>query len=211
MSSCLFLMLSRLGGRILLSQISTSCSDMPERGPHPGPNKSLSNIRNGLSRGDICWQSKKFYWEKALGREQQGGKARRIALSHGFAQSRFIWVMKQEFSELSLANHSDLDLPCKKVQPRWMPEAFCIWLDSYISFWPFQCWWGLWFQGFSLDLQPNTSYKWLWCLMRVVVSLQCLPNSRNLGSCQSTFPWWTLGTGQIAVNGWVNVLGSLIT
>ena len=39
-----------------------------ERGPLPGPKTGLSsNTRKWIVQGDTCWQSKRFYWERAPG------------------------------------------------------------------------------------------------------------------------------------------------
>ena len=41
---------------------------LQERGPLPGPETGLlSNTRKWMVRGDTCWQSKRFYWERAPG------------------------------------------------------------------------------------------------------------------------------------------------
>ena len=41
---------------------------LQEGGPLPGPKAGLlSNTRKWIVRGDTCWQSKRFYWERAPG------------------------------------------------------------------------------------------------------------------------------------------------
>ena len=41
---------------------------LQEGGPLPGPETGLlSNTRKWIVRGDTCWQSKRFYWERAPG------------------------------------------------------------------------------------------------------------------------------------------------
>ena len=41
---------------------------LQERGPLPGPETGLfSNTRKWIVWGDTCWQSKRFYWERAPG------------------------------------------------------------------------------------------------------------------------------------------------
>ena len=89
-------------------------------------------------RRHMCWQSKRFYWERAPGRRAAGNPGEQLchmACSFGF-------MMMGLVSGLSLANHSDsrvLPGGAHLVQPRWMPERRILgggWTCG-VSFWPF--------------------------------------------------------------------------
>ena len=57
-------------------------------------------------RRHMCWQSKRFYWERAPGESSRVREPRRTALPHGLPHGLGITVMGL-VSWLSLANHSD--------------------------------------------------------------------------------------------------------
>ena len=64
---------------------------LQEGGPLPGPKTGLSsNTRKWIVRGDTCWQSKRFYWERAPGWRAVGKGTRRTALPRGL-QSWVLW------------------------------------------------------------------------------------------------------------------------
>ena len=57
-------------------------------------------------RRHMCWQSKRFYWERAPGESSRVREPRRTALPHGLPHGLGFTVMGL-VSWLSLANHSD--------------------------------------------------------------------------------------------------------
>ena len=89
--------------------------------PPPGPEVGLlSNIRKRIVRGDTCWQSKRFYWERAPG-WRAVGKGTQENCSAAWLTVLGFMVMGL-VSRWSLANHSNSVFPggVRIAQPRWM-------------------------------------------------------------------------------------------
>ena len=83
----------------------------------------LSNTRKWIVQGDSCWQSKRFYWERApgwrtVGWGNPGEQLCHMACGLGFyGDGISFWVV---FSQLFwLKVHPG---GAHLVQPRWMPE-----------------------------------------------------------------------------------------
>ena len=56
------------GGQTIGTSASASVLLLQEGGPLPGLETGLlSNTRKWIVQGDTCWQSKRFYWERAPG------------------------------------------------------------------------------------------------------------------------------------------------
>ena len=97
---------------------------LQEGGSLPGPETGLlSNTQKWIVRGDTCWQSKRFYWERApgwraVGSGNPGELLCHVAHSLGFyGDGISFWVVfSQSFWLRVLPGGACL------VQSRWMPE-----------------------------------------------------------------------------------------
>ena len=79
---------------------------LQEGGPLPGPETGLlSNTRKWIVWGDTCWQSKRFYWERAPG-WRAVGKGTQENCSAAWLTVFGFMVMGLVF-RWSLANHSN--------------------------------------------------------------------------------------------------------
>ena len=76
---------------------------VPLPGPQTGP---LSNTWKWIVQGDnLCWQSKRFYWERAPKQKAEGGGNPGEQLCHMACSPEF--MVMGLVSGLSLASHSD--------------------------------------------------------------------------------------------------------
>ena len=141
-------------------------------------------------RRHMCWQSKRFYWERAPGESSRVREPRRTALPHGLPHGLGITVMGL-VSWLSLANHSDSE-SCLVVHTLFshdgcQREGFWEVVGHVVS--PFDLSRTLLVGGgllvpCSLPGPPviNSSCKWwLWCLARVGGFSQCASPHRWRG------------------------------
>ena len=79
---------------------------LQEGGPLPGPETGLlSNTRKWIVRGDTCWQSKRFYWERAPGWRAVGKGTQENCSAAWLAVLGF--MVMGLVSGWSLANHSN--------------------------------------------------------------------------------------------------------
>ena len=79
---------------------------LQEGGPLPGPKTGLlSNTWKWIVRGDTCWQSKRFYWERAPGWREVGKGTQENCSAAWLAVLSF--MVMALVSEWSLANHSN--------------------------------------------------------------------------------------------------------
>ena len=143
----------------------------------------------------MCWQSKRFYWERAPGR-RAGGQGNpgellcHMACSLGFYGDGIVFrvVFGQSFWLRVLPDGASL------VQPRWMPERRILGggRTGGVSFWPFlnasgwrrlisslfltrtSChktthangYYGAWLGwAVSISVLPLTPSFWTWCLV----------------------------------------------
>ena len=82
---------------------------LQEGGPLPGPETGLlSNTRKWIVRGDTCWQSKRFYWERAPGWRAVGKGTQENCSVTWLTVSGFMVIGL--VSGWSLANHSNSEL-----------------------------------------------------------------------------------------------------
>ena len=116
---------------------------LQEGGPLPGPETALVyHSEMNCPRRPTCWQSKRFYWERAPG-WRAVGKGARTALSHGLQfygdGISFRVVFGQSFWLRVLPGGTLL------VQPRWILERILGGGQTCgVSFWPFpnsSGWW----------------------------------------------------------------------
>ena len=99
-------------------------------------------------RKHMCWQSKRFYWERAPGWRAGGWGNPGEQLCQVTAVLGF--MVMGLVSRMSLSSHLTQSPSwwCSLVQPRWMPERRILgggWTCG-VSFWPFRnssCWWRL--------------------------------------------------------------------
>ena len=94
---------------------------LQEGGPLPGPETGLlSNTRKWTVRGDTCWQSKRFYWERAPGWRAVGKGTQENCSAAWLAVLGF--MVMGLVSGWPLANHSNSVFPggARIAQPRWM-------------------------------------------------------------------------------------------
>ena len=94
---------------------------LQEGGPLPAPEAGLlSNTREWIVRGDTCWQSKRFYWERAPGWRVVGKGTHENCFAAWLAVLGF--MVMGLVSGWSLANHSNSVFPggAHIAQPRWM-------------------------------------------------------------------------------------------
>ena len=124
---------------------------LQERGPFLGPKLgSCLTLGNELSEEThMCWQSKRFYWERAprwraVGWGNLGEQLWHMTCSLGFYSDgiSFWVVLSQSFWLRVLPGGVCL------VQPRWMPERRILGCGRTrsVSFWPFpnsSRWWRL--------------------------------------------------------------------
>ena len=114
----------------------------PFQGPKPG---FCLTLGNELSKAHMCWQSKRFYWKRALRwrAEGRGNPESHMALSLRFYSDEisFQVVFSQSFWLRVLPGGARL------VQPRWMPARILEGGQTCgVSFWPFpnaSGWWWL--------------------------------------------------------------------
>ena len=79
---------------------------LQEEGPLPGPETGLlSNTRKWIVWGDTCWQSKRFYWERAPGWRAVGRGTQENCSATWLAVLGF--MVMGLVSGWSLANHSN--------------------------------------------------------------------------------------------------------
>ena len=79
---------------------------LQEGGPLPGPKTGfLSNTRKWIVQGDTCWQSKRFYWERAPGWRAVGKGTQENCSAAWLAVLGF--MVMGLVSGWSLANHSN--------------------------------------------------------------------------------------------------------
>ena len=89
--------------------------------PLPGPEVGLlSNTQKRIVRGDTCWQSKRFYWERAPGWRAVGKGTQENCSATCLAVLGF--MVMGLVSGWSVANHSNSVFPggAHMAQPRWM-------------------------------------------------------------------------------------------
>ena len=162
---------------------------LQEGGSLPGPETGLlSNTRKWIVRGDTCWQSKRFYWERApgwraVGSGNPGELFCHVAHSLGFyGDGISFWVVfSQSFWLRVLPGGACL------VQPRWMPERRILGggQTCCVSFWPFQNSSGWWRLISSLFLTRTScgktayanGYNSAWPEWKVSISVLPLTNS----------------------------------
>ena len=119
-------------------------------GPLQGPERGLlSNTQKRIVWADMCWQSKRFYWERSTWAESSRVREpRRTALPRG-SQSRVLW---DEMSFQVVFGQSlwlrVLPGGARTAQPIWMParEILGSGRTRGVPFWPFpnaSGWWWL--------------------------------------------------------------------
>ena len=138
-------------------------------------------------RRHMCWQSKRFYWERAPGRRavgkgtQENRSATWLCLRFYGDGVSFWVVFSRSFWLRVLPGGAHL------VQPRWMPARRILgggWTGG-VSFWPFLNSFGWWWLISSVFLTRTSCRKTahanglLWCLARVDISISVLPLTKT--------------------------------
>ena len=122
----------------------------------------------------ICWQSKRFYWERAPGGSGNPGEQLcHMARSLGFYGDgiSFRAVLSQSFWLRALPGGTCL------VQPTWMPERRILGggRTGGVSFWPF----------------PNSSRWWTFISSLFLTRISC-PKTTHADGYYGAWPGWAV-------------------
>ena len=148
--------------------------------PHSWPETGLlSKTQKRIVQGDTCWQSKRFYWERAPGWRavewrNPGELLCHVAGSLGFYGDRisFQVIFTQLFWLRVLPGGEDL------VQPRWMPAR--ILGDGWtcgVSFWSF----------------PNSS-SWWWLINSMFITRTSCRKTTQANGYYGAWPGWAVSS-----------------
>ena len=171
----------------------------PAQGPKSG---LLSNTWERIVRGDMCWQSKRFYWERAPG-QRAGGEGNPgellclVACSRGFYGdgNSFRAVFGQSFWLQVLPGATHI------AQPRWVPARRILWGGQThgVSLWPFLNASG--WQCLKGDLMRRPWMGSAGSLVKLVMLSTCRPCSSQESDHSWLFAFlWQYAWGLIALS-----------
>ena len=153
--------------------------------PLPGPKTGLlSNTRKWIAWGDTCWQSKRFYWERAPG-WRAGGKGTQENCSAAWLTVSGFMVMGL-VSGWSLANHFNSVFPggAHISQPRWMLARGILGSGQTcsVSFWPF----------------PNSS-RWRWLISSLFLIRISCHKTTHANGYYGAWPGWAVSVSVLSL------------
>ena len=153
-----------------------------EGGHLPGPEtRLLPNTQKWIVRGNMCWQSKRFYWERAPGWRAVGQGNPGELLCHVAGSLRFYGdgisfqvVFSQSFWLRVLPGGAYL------VQPRWMPARRILGgcRTCGVSFWPF----------------PRSS-GWWWLISSMFLTRTSCCKTTHANGYYGDWPGWAVSVG----------------
>ena len=136
-------------------------------------------------RRHMCWQSKRFYWERAPGWRAVGYRNPREQLCHTacrfYGDEISFWVVfSQSFPLRVLPGGACL------VQPRWMQERILGGGQTCgVSFWPF----------------PNSS-GWWWLISSVFLTRTSCCKITHANSYYGAWPGWAVSVNMLPLTKW---------